>query len=252
MNINGLGGAQDNFLYYILTNIHKFKVGTITKISNNEYAEVNFHINENKHDMPLMSFPILPLFIKHEYKVNQDVVVGFFDDYEQSYIEKKTNKILSLNNLYLKHALSNGYIILPLRKQNDCNITFTQDGDIIIDSLQSTISLKHTGDVTITNKQSTIDLKYTGDVTITNKQSTISLQQLTTTIQNQTGATIALNVDGSITIANLTNTLATLLLNIMNSFKDKVKILDSNKQQCEIDIDDWIKQNTPLIASLLK
>ena len=235
MNINGLGGAQDNFLYYILTNIHKFKVGSITKIVNNEYAEVNFHINENEHDMPLMSFPILPLFIKHENKVNQDVVVGFFDDFEQSYIEKKTNKILSLNNLYLKHALSNGYIILPLRKQNDCNITFTQDGDIIIDSLQSTISLKHTGDVTITNKQSTI-----------------SLQQLTTTIQNQTGATITLNADGSITIANSTNTLATLLLNMINSFKDTVKILDSNNQPCKIDINDWIIQNTPLITGLLK
>jgi len=145
-------GLLDRFADTILKVVNKIKCGTLIKQTPNGWL-VDFNINKGDGKEPLMEgayeFPVCELFhSKNDYKQGDQVVVLFFDDYEEQFVKNKQMKNVEELGTSYKHALTNGMIIANIGKQTRSYIDFVNGLHLISEfgaliSLGSKIKMKN-------------------------------------------------------------------------------------------------------------
>lgn len=128
-----IGDIQENLANFIMSNLHKVKIGEIVRLSEDKSnATINFKIKVNHdneyYDLPLLECRIFKSQVNYHYKINQKVLVLFTDDNENKFLSDNKTKTLKDNLTARKHALINGLIIAPYQEEiQDERVVFDED-----------------------------------------------------------------------------------------------------------------------------
>ena len=173
----GVSGKDDKIVLYLLNFLNKFKCGKLVQETNNGWI-VDFNITENQNDeiskIGNFEFPTFPY--KHDikdYKVNDKVMVFFFDDFEEMFIN--ANQTKEINSAY-KHSLSNGIImdILQPGKQsnaedeNKYSYIDYRNGLSLFSALGASITLKDL--ITLNSKENKATIELNEKIKMKNQQ----------------------------------------------------------------------------------
>ena len=173
----GVSGKDDKIVLYLLNFLNKFKCGKLVQETNNGWI-VDFNIAENKNDkiskMGNFEFSTFPY--KHnikDYKAGNKVIVFFFDDFEEMFIN--ANQTKEINSAY-KHSLSNGIIMDVLAPneqpnnggENKNSYIDYRDGLSLFSALGSSIILKDF--ITLNSKENKATIELKEKITMKNQQ----------------------------------------------------------------------------------
>lgn len=154
----GVSGKDDKIVLYLLNFLNKLKCGKLVQETNDGWI-VDFNILENKNDkiskIGNFEFPTFPYqHKKPDYKVGRKVIVFFFDDFEEMFIN--ANQTKEINSAY-KHSLSNGIIMDVLEpKENEDKYSYIdyRNGLSLFSALGSSLILKEK--IRLQNEQTNI------------------------------------------------------------------------------------------------
>ena len=164
----GVSGKDDKIVLYLLNFLNKFKCGKLVQETNNGWI-VDFNITENKNDeiSKIGNFEFSTFPYKHDikdYKVGDKVIVFFFDDFEEMFIN--SNQTKEINSAY-KHSLSNGIIMDVLvpneqpnnEEENKYSYIDYRNGMFLFSALGASIILKDFIALNSKENKATIELK---------------------------------------------------------------------------------------------
>ena len=216
----GTSGTNDRMILYLLNFLNKIKCGKLVQQTSSGWI-VDFNILENKNSnisrMGSFEFTTFPyLHERKEYKVGRKVIVFFFDDFEEMFIN--SNQTKEINSAY-KHSLANGIIMDVLDDGSENSYIDFNKGLSLFSALGASIILKDA--ITLNSKENKATIELNEKIKIKNQQADIlsTFEKSFDTILNQTQI-IPTTLGSPCSIANAPAVKQTIMAEVQKLFEN--------------------------------